>query len=174
VADERDGIDKVADIIKDIRTCMLTTVSDDGRLLSRPMAVQQVRFGGDLWFVADGGSGKIGHIRHSTQVNVAFVDGDTWVSLAGTAEVIHDDAKAEELWNSNLDTWFPRGPRTPGLVLIKVQADTAEYWDASFANPVGAVSSLIKLATGRAKGRRPDIAENETVQLGTDTSSSDR
>lgn len=164
--DEHSGVDKVADVIKDIKTCMLTTTGADG-LLSRPMVVQQVRFDGDLWFVTDGGSTKVAQIRHGDgRVNAAFATGDTWLSLTGTAEVTHDDGKAQELWNANLDTWFPQGPSTPGLTLIKVHADSAEYWDLDVSGPVGAVSGVIKLATARIKGQRPDIAENETVELG--------
>ncbi len=64
MADEQAGVEKVADLIRDIRTCMLTTINHDGQLLSRPMVVQQVRFDGDLWFVADGGSDKVTQIQH--------------------------------------------------------------------------------------------------------------
>ncbi|WP_432570249.1 pyridoxamine 5'-phosphate oxidase family protein [Kineococcus sp. SYSU DK005] len=161
MADERSGVEKVADIIEDIKTCMLTTTTDDGRLVSRPMAVQQVRFDGDLWFATDGDASKVEQIQHGAHVNAAFASRDAWLSLAGTAEVVHDVAKAEELWNTALDAWFPDGPSTPGLALIKVHAQSAEYWDT----PGGAVTSLIALATSKVKGRRPDVGENETVDL---------
>ncbi|RJK92972.1 pyridoxamine 5'-phosphate oxidase family protein [Vallicoccus soli] len=162
MADERSGVEKVADIIKDIKTCMLTTVADDGRLVSRPMAVQQVRFDGDLWFASDGDSPKVHEIQHGAHVNAAFASRDTWLSLAGTAEVVQDRAKAEELWNPALQAWFPDGPGTPGLALIRVHAESAEYWDT----PGGAVTNLIALATSKVKGQRPDVGENETVELG--------
>ncbi|NAZ87701.1 pyridoxamine 5'-phosphate oxidase family protein [Kineococcus sp. T90] len=161
MADERSGVQKVAEIIEDIKTCMLTTSTDDGRLVSRPMAVQQVRFDGDLWFATDGDASKVEQIRHGAHVNAAFASRDAWLSLAGTAEVVHDAAKAEELWNTALDAWFPDGPRTPGLALIKVHAQSAEYWDT----PGGVVTSLIALATSKVKGQRPDVGENETVEL---------
>jgi general stress protein 26 len=161
MADTRDGVQKVADIIEDIKTCMLTTVDDDGKLVSRPMVVQQVRFDGDLWFVADGDSSKVSQIRHGAEVNAAFATRDAWVSVAGTADVTNDPAKAQELWNAALDAWFPQGPTTPGLALIKVHAETAEYWDT----PGGTVSTLIGLATSKVKGQRPDVGENETVDL---------
>ena len=38
----------VRDLVKDERTCMLTTVGPDGSLVSRPMATQEVEFDGDL------------------------------------------------------------------------------------------------------------------------------
>ncbi|WP_369055298.1 pyridoxamine 5'-phosphate oxidase family protein [Kineococcus terrestris] len=163
MADERDGVEKVADIIADIKTCMLTTTTEDGRLVSRPMAVQQVRFDGDLWFAADDDSAKVAQVRHGSPVNAAFATRDAWLSLAGTAEVVHDRAKAEELWNPGLAAWFPDGPGTPGLALIRVHAQSAEYWDT----PGGTVTTLLALATSKLRGRRPDVGENETVDLDT-------
>ena len=54
-----------------------------------------------------------------------------WTSLSGTAEVVHDGAKAEELWSPLLKTWFEDGLDTPGLALIKVHVNSAEYWESS-------------------------------------------
>jgi general stress protein 26 len=165
MADEKTGVEKVADLIEDIKICMLTTADDDGRLVSRPMAVQQVRFDGDLWFATDGGSDKATEIKHGGQVNAAFASGDAWVSLAGTAELVQDRAKTEELWNPALAAWFPDGPETPGLTLIRVRAESAEYWDT----PGSKVSTLIALVTSKVKGERPDLGENETVDLSAPT-----
>lgn len=168
MAEDRTGVDKVTDMIKDIKTCVLTTVGEDGRLVSRPTVVQQVRFDGDLWFVTDGDSRKVAQIRHGAQVNAAFSARDAWVCLAGTAEITYDDAKADELWNPSLDAWFTQGPHTPDLALIKVHAESAEYWDIPGG---GAVTGLIAPAASKVTGRRPDIGENETVELGSATPS---
>ncbi|NHC12363.1 pyridoxamine 5'-phosphate oxidase family protein [Motilibacter deserti] len=156
-----DGVKKVAELIKDIKTCMLTTVDDDGHLVSRPMAVQQVEFDGDLWFASDEDSRKIGQIRHGHAVNVAFSSGSSWVSVAGNAEIVRDVAKAKELWNTGLEAWFPDGPETPGLVLVKIHADSAEYWDT----PGGKVMTLLSFAKAKVKGERIEGGENEVVEL---------
>jgi len=156
-----DGTAKVAALIKDIRICMLTTVDDDGHLVSRPMAVQQTEFDGDLWFVSDGDARKVDQIQHGTRVNAAFASRDSWLSVAGNAELVHDDAKARELWNPSLEAWFPDGPTTPGLTLVKVHADTAEYWDS----PGGKVATLLSYAKAKATGTRFEGGENEVVSL---------
>ncbi len=49
---------------------MLTTRAPDGTLVSRPMALQEVEFDGDLWFFADAGSRKVAHLAADPQVNV--------------------------------------------------------------------------------------------------------
>lgn len=156
-----EGVAKVAELIKGTKVCMLTTTDVGGRLVSRPMAVQEVEFDGDLWFFSDGDAAKVDQVRHGAHVNVAFASGDSWVSVAGDAEVVRDTAKAEELWNAGVSAWFPDGPTTPGLVLVKVHADSAEYWDT----PGGKAATLLSYVKARATGERYSGGENETVRL---------
>lgn len=136
-----DARPRITELIRDARICLLTTTGVDGRLVSRPMVLQQVEFDGDLWFFAAADSAKIRHIRVNPQVNIGFSDqrGQSWMSVAGTAQEAWDRDRAERLWQPLLWTWFPDGPGTPGLTLIKVHAGSAEYWDA----PGGAVVNLL-------------------------------
>lgn len=156
-----EGTRKVADLIRDERFAMLTTLSPEGVLTSRPMTLQEVEFDGDLWFFAERGSHACEHIAADPRVNVTVGGGSTWVSLAGHAQVVDDLAKKRELWNSVVEAWFPEGPDDPEVVLIRVEGDTAEYWDT----PGGRVASLISLVKAKVTGERYDGGENETVRL---------
>lgn len=164
MTDNQDGRAKVAELVERAQTAMLTTMTVDGDHLSRPMAVQEVEFDGDLWFFTYDDSDKAGQIAANPKVNVSFSNDkkSEWTSIAGTAEIVHDRAKAEELWSKPLETWFPDELETSGLALIKVHASTAEYWDAADSK----VKQL--LGMGRAiKNDDPDEfpAENRTVEL---------
>jgi general stress protein 26 len=161
--DYQQGLEKVNELIKDIHVCMLTTISAEGQPVSRPMGVQQVESDGDLWFFAYEDSDKAVEIRTNPEVNVAFSDTskNTWVSLSGTAELIHDHSKATELWNPLLQAWFPEGLDTEALVLIKVRAETAEYWDA----PNGKALMLFGAIKAAVTGTPPEAGENKTVEL---------
>ncbi|MFI7605079.1 pyridoxamine 5'-phosphate oxidase family protein [Micromonospora sp. NPDC049366] len=144
---------RVTGLIRDARICMLTTIGLDGRQMSRPMALQDADFDGDLWFFAYADSAKLRQIRVNPEVNVAFSDQrrHSWVSISGTAIEAYDRERARRLWNPTLTTWFPDGPDTPGLALIKVHAGSAEYWDS----PGGTVTNLLGSAralTGRPSG----------------------
>ena len=46
-----DNTAKLAELLKKFRIAVLTTVDSDGTLISRPMAVQEAEFDGDLWFL---------------------------------------------------------------------------------------------------------------------------
>jgi len=156
-----DDVAKVAELVKGNRMGMLTTVDQGGVLISRPMAAQEVEFDGDLWFFSEGDSRKVSHVRLVPQVNVAFASGSTWVSIAGHAQVVDDRAKAHELWNPVVEAWFPDGPDAPNLVLLKIHADSAEYWDT----PGGRIASVLSFAKAKLTGEPYDGGENKTVDL---------
>jgi len=152
---------KVADLAKDIRIAMFTTVDSDGHFVSRPMAQQEVEFDGDLWFFAEKDSRKIAHITADPAVGVTLTSNDTWISLSGTAELVDDRAKIHELWNGWVEAWLPQGPDDDNVTLIKFSADTAEYWDT----PGGRIASLISFVKSKVTGERYDGGENERVEL---------
>ncbi len=153
----------VTDLIKSSKIGMLTTMAPDGTHQSRPMALQEVEFDGDLWFFTFDSSTKVDHINHNPQVNVSLTDSgrNTWVSLAGSAEVIQDKAMAEKLWSPLLKAWFTDGLDTEGLTLIKVHVATAEYWDS----PNSTAINLFGMAKAAITGKQPDAGDNKTVNL---------
>jgi general stress protein 26 len=152
---------KVAELLKDERFALFTTIAPDGTLISRPMAMQEVEFDGDLWFFASRSSRKVAHIAANPQVNVATSGGSSWVSLTGHAVVIDAVAKKKQLWNAVVEAWFPDGPEDPDVVLLRVEAASAEYWDS----PGGRLASAISFAKAKLTGQPYDGGENERVQL---------
>ncbi|WBB67222.1 pyridoxamine 5'-phosphate oxidase family protein [Micromonospora sp. WMMD812] len=152
---------RVTELIREAGICMLTTIALDGRQVSRPMGLQEAEFDGDLWFFAYADSAKVRQIRVNPDINVAFSDQrrHAWVSVSGTATEAYDRARAERLWRPLLRTWFPDGPDTRGLTLIKVHASSAEYWDS----PGGTMVNLLGFARAAASGRPPEPGENREV-----------
>jgi general stress protein 26 len=151
----------VADLMKGQRIGMLTTTDPQGTLISRPMALQEVEFDGDLWFFAERTSRKVQHVRTAPQVNVTVGSGSTWVSLTGTATVVDDAVKKRELWNGAVEAWFPDGPDDDAVVLLKVDATSAEYWNT----PGGRVATLLSFAKAKATGQPYSGGDNEKVRL---------
>jgi general stress protein 26 len=152
---------KVAELLEDQRIAVFTTTAPDGTLMSRPMALQEVEFDGDLWFFASRSSRKVAHVTANPQVNVATVGSSSWVSLTGHAVVIDDLAKKKDLWSPVVEAWFPDGPEDPDVVLLRVDAASAEYWDS----PGGRLASVISFAKAKLTGQAYDGGENETVRL---------
>ncbi len=154
-------VQKVVDLINHSNIGMLTTINEDQQLVSRPLALQEVESDGDMWFFTHRDSSQVAHARQDARVNISFSQRDAWVSVSGEAQVVEDTAKAKELWNAAVEAWFPDGPETPGLVFLRVDADSAEYWDT----PGGTMTTVIKFAKSKATGEQPDVGENRTVDL---------
>ena len=151
------------ELVNDAQVAMLTTTTADGRQVSRPMAVQEAEFDGDLWFFAYD-SAKVSQIRATPEVNVSFSDvkHHAWISISGRAEVVHDRNKAESLYTPVLKAWFPEGLETPGLTLVKVHADSAEYWDGP-SSTVGMALGTLRAAV--TKNPDNDPITNDTIEL---------
>lgn len=159
------ALEKIADLVRDIRFAMLTTVCEDGALRSRPMATQDPAFdNGDVWFFTSDDSPKTDEVAREHEVNLAYAEpkDQRYVSLSGTATVVHDREKIRRLWKPILKTWFPKGLDDPHLALLRVRVHTAEYWDA----PGGRMASLYAYAKSRLTGQAPeDSCEHEKVAV---------
>jgi general stress protein 26 len=151
----------LAELVGSARVALLTTTTATGQLVSRPLAVQDRPFDGELWFFTQHPSSKTDDILASPQVNVALESGKGWVSISGTASVVQDREKADELWNPAASAWFPDGREDPSVALIRVHADSAEYW----AHNDPKVVALFKLARAAVTGGQPDVGENRAFGL---------
>ncbi len=161
--DREADIKKVAELIKEIKFAMLTTVEEDGSLRSRPMTTQQVEFDGDLWFFTSSATAKVTEINRERHVNVSFADPDhqVYVSASGIARVTQDRKRAEELWNPAYRVFFPKGLDDPQLVLLCVSVDTAEYWDS----PGGALTRVFHFVKAAATGDMSALGEHSTMKF---------
>ena len=158
---ETANISKVTDIINDSRIGMFTTINEKGALVSRPLAVQDVKYDGDMWFFTGEGTSQVAHIGADPRVNVSFGKGTEWVSVAGTAEVVRDRSKIRELWNQAVEAWFPDGPDTPEVVLLRADSDSAEYW----ASPGGTAATVLQWVKSKVTHSRMSVGESGTVEL---------
>ncbi|ROQ58975.1 general stress protein 26 [Rathayibacter sp. PhB152] len=160
VVSRTEEIDTLAKLLKDFQFAMLSTIDPGQNIVGHPMTVQESEFDGDLWFIIGLDSSAVEHLRATNKVGVTFSSNDSWVSLAGTATVVDDHAKLEDLWNSRVEAWFPDGPTDPNVGLVKFTAESAEYWDT----PGGKVSALVSFVKSKVTGETLQ-AGNEKIDL---------
>lgn len=125
--------EKVAELVKGIRICMMATAGTDGSIDARPMALQNTPFNGTLWFLTRTSSEKVEEVQQDRHVTLTFADpGDAkYISLKGRASVSQDRTKIHELWNDMYKAWFPDGPDDPEITVLKVETTEGDYWEAS-------------------------------------------
>jgi len=157
---------KLWDMIKDIRFGMLTVHGADGRLYARPMTTQngEADRGGVIWFFMSRSGQPVADLAASHDVNVAYADPDSdkYVSASGTARLVEDPVKKQELWSEAAKAWFPGGAEDPDLALVAVLVAEAEYWDVKANKAV----QIFKLAKAALTGEGPtDLAEHRRVRM---------
>lgn len=158
VTDHQEATKTVHELIKDIETAMLTTISEEG-LVSRPMKTQDVEFDGNLWFLTKKDSDKFHELLRNQHVNVAYA-GKSFVSIRGKAELVEDKEKLKQIWSPMYEQLLETKIDDPNLVLIKVNAETAEYWDS------GNIFKTAKFMLSRMLGNNTEGTDiNQTVNL---------
>lgn len=151
---------KVIGIIKDLRIAMVSTHSA-GKLASRPLTLIEASEQGELWFFSTADSEIVHEIRAQGLVNAAFSGSKAWVSVSGQAQVVQDVAKKKELWNTAVETFASEGPESVQTVLLRIDADSAEYWE----NPGGAASLVAGWVKQKLTGKPAEPGDSNTVEL---------
>ena len=159
-----DDLQKLRTLVKDIDFCMLTTVDESGDLHSRPMSVNgDIDSDGDLWFFTSASSHKVNEIAKLPKVNVSFADPDNqhYVSISGTAQLVRDRKKIDELWKPEFKMWFPKGKEDPDVALLQVNMEKAEYWDS----PSSTIGFVLNFVSSLVTGKEADHGENKKIEL---------
>lgn len=141
-------LSKLGELIEDMPVAMLTTQDASGDLVSRPMTALEMDPQGALWFFTDLRSTKLAQLR---AVNLAFTDSgrSSYVSLCGSGHTVTDAAHIQALWTPFAKPWFPDGPASPNLALLKFVPAAAEYWDASSSRMVRLFAMVASIVSGK-------------------------
>ncbi len=147
---------KLWSLIKDIRFPVVTTHRSDGGLQSRPMTMQNrdsdpLDF---LWFFAPRESDQVADLQWDSSVSVVFADPakNVYVAVFGSASVVEDPARKQQLWSSEAQAWFPGGPDDPAMALIRVRIIQADCWDVTR----NTATHLFKLDTSAVTYKPPN------------------
>ena len=149
---QHDAISKLQEMTKDARIAMLCTNLAQVPFSTCPMSTQTVdEATGAIWFFSGSDSQHIRDIEKDNRVQLIYAhNGDSaYLSVFGTAEVLHDQAKIDELWTPLAKVWFPGGKDDPNLRLIKVTPQEGLYWDTKHGKMVSFLKMIASLATGK-------------------------
>ena len=115
---------------------MLVTRSQIGLISGSPIKHNShIQYTGESYFFTTTGTSTARDLDRDRNVLLSFQSqGDAltssplFITMEGTAELIHDQSRFSEHWPEDLEKWFSEGVDTPGLLLIKVKADRVRYW----------------------------------------------
>lgn len=134
--------------LEDTGVCMLSTIHD-GRIHSRPMALQEVDDDHALWFLTRLSTPKIEDTSGGQPVNVTVAEKGFWASVSGTASVVRDTERQQRYWSKATESFYgDASPDDPQIVLLRVEPDTAEYWDSP-----GLAATAFEMVRGKVTGQ---------------------
>ena len=151
--------DEVIEMLRSFRAAMVTTVDEDDKLVSRPMAPMHVDDDGTLWFFTELDSEKVDDVRANPQANVTFAHSD-YVSVSGDASTVRDVDLQSRLWNKVVETWLQCEPDDPKVALLEIVPDSIAYWQTP-----NTVASLFGMAKAAVTGDQPDTREAGVVEM---------
>lgn len=128
---------QLAKKMKDIDFTMLSTRAEGGQIAARPMSNNRdVDYDGDSYYFTTSDTVMVRDIERDPKVGLSLQGSagllkqrPFFAAIEGRADLIRDKGQFQAHWNSDLNRWFEQGIDTPGLVMIKVHAERAHYWD---------------------------------------------
>ena len=161
-------LDDLYKLIDDMEVCLFTTRRGDGRLVTRPMQVQERTSGTDLWFVTDVEANKLDELATDPHVNLGFYSNKSreWVSVSGKAIITRDRDLIEAMYKPDWKAWFPEegaertgGPEDPRIALVLVEALSVIYFKKTKPQPV----ILFEMAKAMMTGSTPQLGEERML-----------
>jgi general stress protein 26 len=161
-ANNTEGIGKLKEIAEAVKVCMLCTKHRD-HLDSKPMSTIRVDEDASIWFFTEEFTEKVEQVEKDPHVCLAYADPskNSYLSVTGTAAVVTDKEKMEQLWNPVLNAWFPQGLQTPGIALLRITPAHAEFWDSSSSKMV----NLYRMAKAAIGGEQANPGEHGKISL---------
>ena len=149
---QEEAISKIRELAEG-QICLFCTMPA-GELISRPMGTQQVDDQGALWFLSRKGSSKDEQINAEDTVYLQYVDTGKhhYLSLKGSASIVNDRSKLDELWDPMAKAWFTEGKDDPSISIIRVDPEVGHYWDTKN----GKLLSMLRIAVAAVTGNKGD------------------
>ena len=148
-----DAHKKLKELVEKAENCFFCSNIKTGQPFStRPMSEQLVDEKGQIWFLSRKDSEKNAEILRDPLVQLLFQVNkhSGFISVYGTAEIIDDRQKIDDLWQPIFKIWFLKGKNDPMISLIKVNPSQGYYWDTKHGQTIAFLKMAASLVTGKA------------------------
>jgi len=128
---KQEQIDKIQDVIKDVKYAMMSTINDKGDIHAWPMTTSEASVAAkEIWFIGDKTSDVVKDIQSNSKIGLSYATQDEkdYVSVSANAELSDDTDKLDELWSPVYNAFFEHGKEDPNVQLIKVVPHGVECW----------------------------------------------
>ena len=153
-AQTNSDLQELARLVDKERVVMLSTLSLEGQIESKPMTVVEFDGDGCFWFLCEHDPQDRLQAQRYERINLAVSNEckSTYVSVTGHGELTRDAKLRHLLWTRMAKPWFPEGPDSPTLAVLKVTPIKAEFWDAPDSRVVRAIALASSIVAGKPVG----------------------
>ena len=153
---------KLTEMAKGIDFALMATGLAQAPFHTIPMSTKSVDEAGCIWFLSGKDSTHNANIEADgrVQLNYADVKAFEFMTVYGTAEIVTDKSKLNELYGSSDDAWFD-GVDDPNLSAIKVCPLDAHYWDPKN----GKLITMFHIGVGAITGEKPDLMDQGELRV---------
>ncbi|MGE0632583.1 MAG: pyridoxamine 5'-phosphate oxidase family protein [Pseudobdellovibrionaceae bacterium] len=131
---------KIRNLVEGLSVAMLSTISADGSLMTRPVPMTNKSFDGGFWVFIDRLSPLVSAIgKGQTSAYSLHFSSETdkrFLSAEGNVKVVTEKKIKTKLWNDDLLHWFSDGVADPDLCLLRMEVTKANYWEPSLREMV--------------------------------------
>lgn len=154
--------ERFQELLETFSVGILVTEGPDGVLTGRPMNVAAIDSDADVWFCTQVDSPKAEDVTTHPDVLIAFQDAARYLTVNGSARLVRDRSKIDELWNESWKIWFPGGQSDPTLALLHVSASHGQYWDNSWQQ---GLRYAIRAGQAYLTGDTPEVPKDVNAKV---------
>lgn len=117
---KKDLITTAKEIIKEVKTCALITIDNEGIARARTMDHFPPEDELTIWFGTNSNSRKVDQIKNNPLITLYFLDNDEsgYVIIHGNATLIVDKISKDKYWKKEWEAFYPN--KSENYLLIKV------------------------------------------------------
>lgn len=161
----QEHIDKIQELIKDVKFAMMSTTNKKGDIHAWPMTTNKADIGAkEILFIGDKNSDVVKDIENDSRIGLTYATQDekNYVSISGDAELSTDKDKLDELWSPTYNAFFANGKEDESVQLIKVVPHGVECWLSG-----SSVVNVFRMATAAVQEGKTveDLGETFSVSL---------
>lgn len=131
------SLKSIAEKMKDIDVCMMTTITTKGDTSSRPMSNNRdVEYDGTSYFFTELDSRVATDIKTNNHVTLSaqhnkLIGANAYISVSGKGKVITDKTEMKKHWNKDVEIYFADGLDSPNIAMIEVRAEHIKFWEGA-------------------------------------------
>lgn len=161
----QEQIDKIQEVVKDVKFAMMSTTNKKGDIHAWPMTTSETSIGAkEIWFIGDKNSDVVKDIQDDPRVGLTYAtqDAKNYVSISGDAKLINDQDKLDELWSPVYNAFYAHGKEDESIQLIKVVPHGVECWISG-----NSAVNMFKMATAAVQDGKTveDLGETFSISL---------